>query len=65
MHPSSFDGSETRTITLNFGDGRKAEFSGQDYLFTNALPNFYFLDRHYRPTASCAISASISPNATS
>jgi hypothetical protein len=42
LHPSSFDGSETRTITLNFGDGRKVEFNGQDYLFTNALPNFYF-----------------------
>ncbi len=42
LHPSAFDGSETRTITLTFGGGRKVDFTGQDYMLTNALPNFYF-----------------------
>ncbi len=42
LHPSSFDGAETRTITLNFGGGRKVDFTGQDYLFVHGMPNFYF-----------------------
>lgn len=42
LPPSQFDGAETRTVTLTFGGGRKVEFAGQDFLFNNALPNFYF-----------------------
>ena len=42
LHPSAFDGAETRTITLVFGGGRKVELSGQDYLLNGAFPNFYF-----------------------
>jgi len=42
VHPSKFDGAESRTVTINIGGGRKADFAGQDYLFNNALPNFYF-----------------------
>jgi hypothetical protein len=42
LHPSAFDGSETRTVSLPVGGGRKIEISGQDYLLANALPNFYF-----------------------
>lgn len=39
--PDKLDGSETRKITLNFGDF-KPEFQGDEYLLTFALPNFYF-----------------------
>lgn len=35
-----FDGSEQRTITLNFGG--LPDFTGASYLLTFALPNFYF-----------------------
>lgn len=38
---ATFEGSETRTVTLkqrNF----EPKFSGEDYLFLFALPNFYF-----------------------
>ena len=42
IHPSKFDGAETRQIVLTLGTGRKLEFTGQDFLFSNALPNFYF-----------------------
>ncbi|MES2723343.1 MAG: DUF1993 domain-containing protein [Pseudomonadota bacterium] len=35
------DAGEERTITLNFGP-IKPSFSGADYLFSFALPNFYF-----------------------
>jgi uncharacterized protein len=42
LHPSAFDGAETRTVTLVFGGGRRVELSGQDYLSHGAFPNFYF-----------------------
>ncbi|MBP7651033.1 MAG: DUF1993 domain-containing protein [Phenylobacterium sp.] len=35
------DAGEDRTIVMNFGTA-KPEFSGPDYLFGFALPNFYF-----------------------
>lgn len=35
------DAGEGRTIVMNFGSA-KPEFSGPDYLFKFALPNFYF-----------------------
>ncbi|CAN5668213.1 DUF1993 domain-containing protein [soil metagenome] len=35
------DAGESRTIVMNFGTA-KPEFSGPDYLFGFALPNFYF-----------------------
>ena len=35
------DGAESRKVSLAFGDF-KAEFRGDDYLLTFALPNFYF-----------------------
>jgi hypothetical protein len=40
FRPEQFDGSGERSITYNFGDTRQA--SGEDYLLTFALPNFYF-----------------------
>ena len=39
--PEQIDGSEERVISIRMG-GRDVTFSGQDYLLTNALPNFYF-----------------------
>jgi uncharacterized protein len=39
--PDAIDGSETRAITIPFG-GQPVTFTGQDYLVTFALPNFYF-----------------------
>lgn len=41
VKPEQVDGSESRKLTLSFGEF-KAEFQGQDYLLTFALPNFYF-----------------------
>jgi hypothetical protein len=38
---AQFDGSEARTIKLNFGSFAP-EFKGDEYLLTFALPNFYF-----------------------
>lgn len=38
---TKFEGSERRTVTLNFGEF-KPSFSGADYVFDFALPNFYF-----------------------
>lgn len=38
---AQFDGSEAREIKLNWGKFQPA-FSGEDYLLTFALPNFYF-----------------------
>lgn len=37
----AIDGSETKAITRSFG-GKEKTFSGEDYLLTFALPNFYF-----------------------
>ena len=37
----SFDGAESRKVTLSFGDF-KPEFQGDAYLLSFALPNFYF-----------------------
>ncbi|MFD4839279.1 DUF1993 family protein [Achromobacter sp. NPDC058515] len=39
--PEQIDGAESRNIALSFGEF-KAEFQGDDYLLTFALPNFYF-----------------------
>ena len=36
-----FEGAETREITLKFPNG-EMKFSGQEFLFGFALPNFYF-----------------------
>lgn len=41
VEPGQFEGSETRTITLNFGEF-KPTFQGDVYLLGFALPNFYF-----------------------
>lgn len=39
--PEQVDGAESREVVVNFGDF-KPEFTGEDYLLTFALPNFYF-----------------------
>ncbi|CAB3634695.1 hypothetical protein CEY09_13150 [Achromobacter marplatensis] len=39
--PEQVDGAESRKVVVNFGDF-KPEFTGEDYLLTFALPNFYF-----------------------
>lgn len=39
--PEKFAGSDTRTITLKIG-GQDVSMPGEQYLFTNSLPNFYF-----------------------
>jgi hypothetical protein len=41
VNPADFDGAETREISVSPG-GRAMKFSGEDYLFNFALPNFYF-----------------------
>ncbi|CAM2148611.1 DUF1993 domain-containing protein [Pararobbsia alpina] len=41
LQPASFQGAEARTVQLNFGDF-KPNFSGDNYLLTFALPNFFF-----------------------
>jgi hypothetical protein len=41
LKPAQIDGSEDKDITLNIG-GKEIKFTGQSYLLTNALPNFYF-----------------------
>jgi len=41
FEPGQIDGSETREITLKLRD-REVKFSGQDYLLSFALPNFFF-----------------------
>lgn len=38
---AQFDGAETRAVTLKIG-GQEVNFTGADYLFGFALPNFYF-----------------------
>ena len=40
--PTQIDGSETRDVTIPFGQGQTRTFKGQVYLFGLALPNFYF-----------------------
>jgi len=40
VNAAQFDGSETRTVKLGFGGF--PDFTGQSYLLTFALPNFYF-----------------------
>jgi hypothetical protein len=42
IEPKTLDGSEDRTVELNFGPDNKHVFGGADYLFGFALPNFYF-----------------------
>jgi hypothetical protein len=39
--PEQFEGAEGRTVTLKFPQG-EMHFPALDYLFTFALPNFYF-----------------------
>ncbi|CAB3775899.1 DUF1993 domain-containing protein [Pararobbsia alpina] len=41
LQPAQFEGSESRTIQLNFGEF-KPSFTGNSYLLTFALPNFFF-----------------------
>jgi hypothetical protein len=41
LDPAALQGSETREITVSPG-GRTMKFSGENYLFYFALPNFYF-----------------------
>jgi hypothetical protein len=41
LQPAQFEGSESRTIQLNFGEF-KPSFKGDSYLLTFALPNFFF-----------------------
>ena len=42
IDPAALEGSETRTVELNFGPERKVSFPGDVYLLTFALPNFFF-----------------------
>jgi hypothetical protein len=41
LKPAQIDGSEERTITLKLG-GREIGFTGQRFLLTFSLPNFFF-----------------------
>ena len=41
VDPALFDGAEDRTITLTFGEWSQG-FTGESFLLTFALPNFYF-----------------------
>lgn len=41
LQPAAFADAETRTVQLNFGEF-KPNFSGDAYLFTFAIPNFFF-----------------------
>lgn len=41
LRPAQIDGSEEQAITLKLR-GREVAFSGQNYLFAFALPNFFF-----------------------
>ena len=42
IDPAALEGSETRTVELNFGPERKVSFPGDEYLLSFALPNFFF-----------------------
>jgi hypothetical protein len=41
LKPEQFEGADTREVTLKFPNG-EMKFAGQDFLFSFALPNFYF-----------------------
>ncbi len=41
LRPDQFEGAETREIVLKFPT-RELKFTGRDYLFQFALPNFFF-----------------------
>ena len=41
IDPATLQSAEDRTVTLKL-PGRELQFSGRDFLFTFALPNFYF-----------------------
>lgn len=41
LRPEQFEGSETRTVTWKVRAGERS-MAGQPYLFTHALPNFFF-----------------------
>ncbi|HTJ93637.1 MAG TPA: DUF1993 domain-containing protein, partial [Pararobbsia sp.] len=41
LQPAAFQGAQARTVQLNFG-GFKPTFTGDTYLLTFALPNFFF-----------------------
>jgi uncharacterized protein len=41
VRPAQIDGSEERTVTLKLG-GREVNFTGQQFLLTFSLPNFFF-----------------------
>ncbi|MBT9471619.1 MAG: DUF1993 domain-containing protein [Pseudomonadota bacterium] len=42
LDEAALEGSETKTVELNFGPERKISFPGDVYLLTFALPNFFF-----------------------
>ena len=41
LKPEQFDGAEARDVIMKFPNG-EMKFSGQDFLFSFALPNFFF-----------------------
>jgi len=41
LKPEQFDGADTRDVIMKFPNG-EMKFSGQDFLFSFALPNFFF-----------------------
>lgn len=41
VKPAQLEGSETRVIEMKIA-GNPVTFTGSDFLFTNAIPNFYF-----------------------
>jgi hypothetical protein len=41
LTPAQIDGAEDKTISFKMGP-RDVSFQGTDYLFANAMPNFYF-----------------------
>jgi uncharacterized protein len=42
VSPADLDGSESRQITITVGGRMTMQFTGDDYLFYFAMPNFYF-----------------------
>ena len=41
LKPEQFEGADTRDVIMKFPNG-EMKFSGQDFLFSFALPNFFF-----------------------
>ena len=42
LDEAALEGSEAKTVELNFGPDKKVSFTGEAYLLTFALPNFFF-----------------------